>query len=90
LLGLKAEDPRIGDVRGPGLMIGVEFVKDRTTREPDGAFGDLLIARLADEGLLALTCGPQHNVIRLIPPLDVTRPELEEALGIFQMVLAST
>jgi 4-aminobutyrate aminotransferase len=88
LLGLKAEDPRIGDVRGPGLMIGVEFVKDRATREPDGAFGDLLIARLADEGLLALTCGPQHNVVRLIPPLDVTRPELEEALGIIQQVLA--
>jgi 4-aminobutyrate aminotransferase len=90
LLGLKAEDPRIGDVRGPGLMIGVEFVKDRATREPDGALGDRLIARLADEGLLALTCGPQHNVIRLIPPLDVTRPELEEALGILQRALAET
>jgi 4-aminobutyrate aminotransferase len=88
LLGLMAEDQRIGDVRGPGLMIGVEFVKDRTTREPDGAFGDLLIARLADEGLLALTCGPHHNVVRLIPPLDVTRPELEEALGILQKTLA--
>jgi 4-aminobutyrate aminotransferase len=90
LRGLMAEDQRIGDVRGPGLMIGVELVKDRATREPDGAFGDRLIARLADEGLLALTCGPQHNVIRLIPPLDVSRPELEEALGIFQKALAET
>ena len=69
-------------------MIGVEFVKDRGTREPDGGLGDALIARLADEGLLALTCGPQHNIVRLIPPLDVSRPELEEALGIFQKVLA--
>ena len=34
---LMADDPAIGDVRGPGLMIGVEFVKDRATREPDGA-----------------------------------------------------
>ena len=35
--GIAAEDDRIGDVRGPGLMIGVEFVRDRATREPDGA-----------------------------------------------------
>jgi 4-aminobutyrate aminotransferase len=87
LLGLMAEDRRIGDVRGPGLMVGVEFVKDRDTREPDGELGDALIARCADEGLLLLTCGPQHNIIRWIPPLDVTRAELEEALGIFQKVL---
>ena len=88
LLGLAAEDPRIGDVRGPGLMIGVEFVKDRATREPDGAFGDRLIARLADAGLLVLTCGAAAQRRPLIPPLDVTRPELEEALGIFQKALA--
>jgi 4-aminobutyrate aminotransferase/4-aminobutyrate aminotransferase/(S)-3-amino-2-methylpropionate transaminase len=69
-------------------MIGVELVKDRASREPDGAAGDRLIARLADAGLLALTCGPEHNVVRLIPPLDVTRPEIEEALGILQKVLA--
>jgi 4-aminobutyrate aminotransferase len=84
---LMAEDPRIGDVRGPGLMIGVELVKDRETRAPDGDLADSLIARCADEGLLLLTCGPAHNVIRWIPPLDVTRPELEEALGIFQKAL---
>jgi 4-aminobutyrate aminotransferase len=87
LRALMAEDPRIGDVRGPGLMIGVEFVKDRETREPDGGLGDALIARCADEGLLLLTCGPQHNIIRWVPPLDVTRAELEEALGVFQQVL---
>ncbi|CAN5625561.1 aminotransferase class III-fold pyridoxal phosphate-dependent enzyme [soil metagenome] len=87
LKALMAEDPRIGDVRGPGVMIGVEFVTDRGTREPDGALGDAVIARCADEGLLVLTCGPTHNVIRLIPPLDVTRPELEEALGVLQKVL---
>lgn len=88
--GLKAimsEDPRIGDVRGPGLMIGVELVKDRATREPDGGLGDVIIERCAQEGLLLLTCGPAHNIIRWIPPLDVSRAELEEALGIFQQVL---
>ena len=71
---IAAEDDRIGDVRGPGLMIGVEFVRDRATREPDGD-----PARPADRrpartpGLLVLTCGRQHEVVRWIPPLDVTR-----------------
>ena len=91
--GLKAlatEDPRIGDVRGPGLMIGVELVKDARTREPDGALGDALSARCADDGLLVLTCGSQHNIVRWIPPLDVDRTELEEALGVFQKALLET
>ena len=87
LQAIAAEDPRIGDVRGPGLMVAVEFVKDRATREPDGGLGDALIARCADEGLLLLTCGPAHNVIRWIPPLDVTSAEISEALGIFRHVL---
>lgn len=87
LKALQAEDPRIGDVRGPGLMIGVEMVTDRDTREPDGALAGALSARSADAGLLLLTCGPAHNIVRWIPPLDVTRNELEEALGIFQSAL---
>lgn len=87
LHALMAEDPRIGDVRGPGLMIGVELVRDRATREPDGGLGDVIIERCAQEGLLLLTCGPAHNIVRWIPPLDVSRAELEEALGIFQRVL---
>ena len=88
LQAIAAEDPRIGDIRGPGLMIGVEFVKDRATREPDGAIGDALIARCADEGLLLLTCGRFHNVIRWIAPLDVTSAEIQKALGIFRSALA--
>jgi 4-aminobutyrate aminotransferase len=88
LRAVAADDPRIGDVRGRGLMIGVELVADRATREPDGALGDALIARCADLGLLLLTCGPAHNVVRWIPPLDVTSAEIEEALGIFRAALA--
>ncbi len=88
LQAIAAEDPRIGDIRGPGLMIGVEFVQDRETREPDGAIGDALIARCADEGLLLLTCGRFHNVIRWIAPLDVTSAEIQQALGIFRNALA--
>jgi len=84
---LMAEHPAIGDVRGSGLMIGVEFVRDRTTREPDGALADAVAARAVDAGLLLLSCGIHHQVIRWIPPLDVTVPEIEEALAIFEGAL---
>jgi 4-aminobutyrate aminotransferase len=90
LRAIAARDARIGDVRGPGLMIGVEFVTDRATRAPDGPTCEAVIAGCADEGLLVLTCGVQHNVIRWIAPLDVTSEEIAEALAIFERVLAST
>ena len=83
LARLAAEDERIGDVRGPGLMIGVEFVADASTKAPDGALVDRLVARSADLGLLVLSCGPQHQVVRWIPPLDVSAAEVSEALEIF-------
>jgi len=84
---LMADHPGIGDVRGPGLMIGVEFVTDRATREPDGATAEAVANRAADAGLLLLTCGLQHQVIRWIPPLDVTVAEVEEALAVFEVAL---
>ena len=84
---LMAEHPSIGDVRGPGLMIGVELVRDRDTREPDGALAEAITARAADAGLLLLSCGIHHQVIRWIPPLDVTVPEVEEALRLFEGAL---
>jgi len=79
----QAEDGRIGDVRGPGLMVGVEFVKDAASGEPDGATADALVAQCADDGLLVLSCGRAHQVIRWIPPIDVSAAEIDEALAIF-------
>ena len=86
---IAAEDDRIGDVRGPGMMIGVEFVRDRDTREPDTALPDRLSGALADAGLLLLTCGRGHEVVRWIPPLDVSAAEISEAVEIFGETLAS-
>jgi 4-aminobutyrate aminotransferase len=80
---MMAEDDRIGDVRGPGLMIGVEFVVDRATRAPAGDLADVVSARAADLGLLVLTCGPVHQVVRWIPPIDVTPAEIAEGLELF-------
>jgi 4-aminobutyrate aminotransferase len=80
---IAAEDDRIGDIRGPGLMVGVEFVTDRATREPDGALADALMAACADAGLLVLLAGKDHQVVRWIPPLNVTGAEIAEAVEIF-------
>jgi len=85
---IAAEDERIGDIRGPGLMVGVEFVRDRVTRERDGDLPDQLMAACADAGLLVLTCGSQHETVRWIPPLDVTAAEIAEAVEIFGDTLA--
>jgi 4-aminobutyrate aminotransferase len=86
---LAAADMRIGDVRGPGLMVAVEFVKDRATREPDALIGDALIAKCLDDGLVLLTCGPAHNIVRWIPPLNVTSGEIHEGIAIFRGALAA-
>ena len=81
---IAAEDERIGDIRGPGLMVGVEFVRDRATREPDGD-----AARPADRGLRRCRPAgadlrpPATRSIRWIPPLDVTAAEIAEAVEIF-------
>jgi 4-aminobutyrate aminotransferase len=86
---IAAEDERIGDIRGPGLVVGVEFVLDRETRAPDGTLPDRLSGACADNGLLLLTCGRQHEVVRWIPPLDVSAAEISEAVEIFGETLAS-
>ena len=86
---IAAEDDRIGDVRGPGLMVGVEFVTDPVTREPDGTLPDRLSAACADAGLLVLTSGRYHEVVRWIPPLDVSAAEISEAVEIFGEALGA-
>ncbi len=79
---IAAEEPRIGDVRGRGLMVGVELVREGTS-EPDAALAKATIAKAADLGLLILSCGVNGNVIRWIPPLDASSAEITEAVEIF-------
>jgi 4-aminobutyrate aminotransferase-like enzyme/Ser/Thr protein kinase RdoA (MazF antagonist) len=59
----------IGDVRGLGLFIGVELVSDRETRTPAGALADHVSNRMRDRGVLVSTDGPDHNVLKIKPPL---------------------
>jgi 4-aminobutyrate aminotransferase/(S)-3-amino-2-methylpropionate transaminase len=84
-----AKDDRIGDVRGRGLMIGVELVKDRATRDPDTATCEALIQACADQGLLVLNCGTHHNVIRFLPPIDVRADEISAGLELFAAALGA-
>jgi len=76
----------IGQVRGLGLMIGVEFVKDVITKEPAKELRDKITEKAFEHGLLLLGCG--KSVIRFAPPLSVTQQQVDEALQIFEEALA--
>jgi 4-aminobutyrate aminotransferase len=75
----------IGDVRGKGLMIGMELVKDPETKEKAIEERNTLIQTCFEKGLLILGCG--ENVVRFIPPLITTQKEADIALTILEEVL---
>jgi len=75
----------IGDVRGRGLMIGVDFVLDRTTREPARQQANAMMEEAFKRGMLILTCG--YSTIRFCPPLVLTTAEADEALERFESTI---
>jgi 4-aminobutyrate aminotransferase len=72
----------IGQVRGMGLMIGVEFVKDLDSKEPDSELRERIIHLAFNNGLLLLGCG--QSTIRLAPPLSITKSEIDQGLLLFE------
>ncbi len=78
------QHPRIGDVRGIGLMIGIELVKDPKTKEPDPEAVDLIRKICQEQGLVLINCGTFGNVIRFIPPMVVTETQIRQALQILE------
>lgn len=83
LQGLRRENPAVGDVRGVGLMLGVEIVEPGTS-EPDGE-GARRVQRAALENGLIVELGGRHDaVVRLLPPLNIARETLDVALGILE------
>lgn len=76
--------PVVGDVRGLGGMIGIEFVKDPETKEPDAALTADIIQTCAKNGLLVEGAGTYNNVIRFLAPLVITEDQLEAGLDIFE------
>ena len=79
----------IGDVRGLGLMVGIEFVsRDGDTAVPDAATALAVQQATTRHGLLTLTCGPEANVVRLIPALVVTEHEIATGIERFSAALS--
>ncbi len=75
LRGLQARHPRLGDVRGRGLLIGVEIVRDPETREADAAAAERLQLALFARGVVVGLCGREHNVVKINPPLCLTEED---------------
>jgi 4-aminobutyrate aminotransferase len=82
LQGLMQEFPCIGDVRGHGFMLGVDFVKDRESRTPAKELAQAVVTRAYHNGMLLLTCGASG--IRLIPPLLLDAKQAAEGLTLFR------
>lgn len=96
-LGLEAQErirgfnsPFVGEVRGRGLMIGIELVQDTTTRTPlePQQIGQLM-GYLMNHGVLMIPCGRYSNVMRVMPSLTISRSLFFKALDIFRDALAS-
>jgi 4-aminobutyrate aminotransferase len=82
---LKGRYEAIGDVRGKGLMVALEIVRDRATREPDVRKRNAIVQSSFKRGLILLGCGVTG--IRFIPPLIVGKKEIDRALSIFEDAL---
>ncbi len=82
------QHPELGDVRGRGLMIGMEFVRDSSKAPwPQGV--EQIVFGCRRHGVLLATCGVWSHVIRLLPPLVLTREDAERFLRVFSEVVAS-
>jgi 4-aminobutyrate aminotransferase/(S)-3-amino-2-methylpropionate transaminase len=81
--------PVIGDVRGLGAMLAIEFVSDPSTRTPAPHLARAVIDEALVRGLLLISCGVHSNCIRELAPLVITDAELDEALGVWEEALAA-
>jgi 4-aminobutyrate aminotransferase-like enzyme len=78
----------IGDVRGHGLFLGVEFVRDRLTLEPAAVEASYVIERMKDLGILTSIDGPLHNVLKIKPPLIFNEDNADLFVSTLDRVLA--
>jgi 4-aminobutyrate aminotransferase len=82
---IKSAHQAIGEVRGIGLMLGVDFVKDHSSKTPDVQTRDKVERAAFEHGLISLGCG--KSAIRFAPPLSISKAEIDEGLGIFDYVV---
>ena len=86
---LKAKYKVIGDVRGVGLMIGMELIVPGTDREPNSTASKNVLNEALSRGMLMYPCGMRSQVIRLAPPLNVTRDQIDQGLAMLDESLAT-
>ncbi len=77
----------IGDVRGLGLFQGVELVRDRQTKEPAGAVAEASVEKMRTKGVLLSTDGPDHNVIKIKPPMVINSSNIDRMIDSLDEVL---
>ncbi|GAB4432737.1 MAG: aspartate aminotransferase family protein [Anaerolineae bacterium] len=87
---LRATIPVLGDVRGHGAMMALEFVKDPATKEPWPDFVISAIAKCTANGVILLRAGLYSNCIRLLPQLDIPEDQLREGLGVIVQAIEQT
>lgn len=88
-LRLQERFPALGEVRGLGGMVAMEFVKDRVTREPDPHTASEIIAVAHRLGLVLIKAGMYDNIVRVLVPLNITDEQLQEALEIIDTAFAT-
>jgi len=87
---LKRSHRLVGDVRGEGLFIGIELIRNSETREPAGPEAARLVEQMKERGLLLSTDGPFHNVIKIKPPLVFSKKDAEFLVATLDSVLQVT
>jgi 4-aminobutyrate aminotransferase/(S)-3-amino-2-methylpropionate transaminase len=80
---------KIGDVRGLGAMLAIELVQDPHTKAPASGAASAVVEEAARNGLLLIKSGTDGNCIRVLVPLVITDPELDEALSVWEQALES-
>jgi 4-aminobutyrate aminotransferase-like enzyme len=88
IAALATRHEAIGDVRGAGMFVGVELVRDRASRTPDRSLTSQVVNRMRDKGVLISACAMGHNVLKIRPPLVLSADQagmviqaLDESLG---------
>jgi len=88
LTRITEDDPRIGDIRGAGLYIGVEVVSDRGTKTPDRAGARRIVNALRERHVLISVCGHDGNVLKIRPPLVFSMADVDWFITEFEAALA--
>ncbi|MEM9371927.1 MAG: aminotransferase class III-fold pyridoxal phosphate-dependent enzyme, partial [Pseudomonadota bacterium] len=87
LRDLQQKYPSIGDVRGRGLMLAVEFVRDRRTKEPDSETTARVFEATRQHGIVVSKSGPHRSVLRLVPPLCLAMSDVGQVIAAFDAAI---